>query len=44
MGQGCGGIEDLPSAGEIVRRVVEEAQLTLSRLQPLIGEADMRGE
>ena len=34
MGQGCGGIEDQPAAGEIVRRVVEEARLTLSGLQP----------
>jgi NAD(P)H-dependent flavin oxidoreductase YrpB (nitropropane dioxygenase family) len=38
VGQGCGQIDDLPSAGEIVHRVVEEACQTLARMQALIQE------
>ena len=31
-GQGCGGIDDVPSAGEIVTRIVDEARATLEHL------------
>ena len=37
-GQGCGRIDDLPPAGEIVRRVVEQACQTLARMQALVVE------
>jgi enoyl-[acyl-carrier protein] reductase II len=35
MGQGAGAIADVPKAGEIVRRVVEEAEAVLARLAAL---------
>jgi enoyl-[acyl-carrier protein] reductase II len=37
MGQGAGAIKDVPSAGEIVRRVMEEAEGVLERLRGLGG-------
>jgi enoyl-[acyl-carrier protein] reductase II len=41
-GQGAGGIDDLPPAGEIVRRVVEEARDTLTRLGALAAPSESR--
>ena len=41
-GQGCGRIDDLLSAGEIVHRVVEEACQTLARMQMLVVESSSR--
>jgi enoyl-[acyl-carrier protein] reductase II len=38
-GQGAGGIGEILPAGEIVRRVVEEARATLDRLGRLAGDA-----
>jgi enoyl-[acyl-carrier protein] reductase II len=38
MGQGAGGIDDAPPAGEIVRRMVEEAAAVMSRVGSLAKE------
>jgi enoyl-[acyl-carrier protein] reductase II len=38
-GQGIGGINEILPAGEIVRRVVEEAKSTIERIATLAGEA-----
>jgi enoyl-[acyl-carrier protein] reductase II len=35
MGQSAGGVRDVPSAGEIVRRLVAEAETAIARLQTL---------
>ena len=37
LGQGCGSIDDLPTAGEIVRRVASEARDVVGRLQRHVG-------
>jgi enoyl-[acyl-carrier protein] reductase II len=42
VGQGCGQIDDLPSAGEIVRRVIDEACETMGRMQALVEESAPR--
>jgi enoyl-[acyl-carrier protein] reductase II len=37
MGQGCGGIDEVLPAGEIVRRVVEEAERTIREMSAALS-------
>jgi enoyl-[acyl-carrier protein] reductase II len=39
MGQSAGGIHDVPPAGEIVRRIMAEAQAAIGRVADLRAKA-----
>jgi enoyl-[acyl-carrier protein] reductase II len=39
MGQSAGGVHDVPTAGEIVRRIMAEAEASIDRVSALKGRA-----